>query len=211
MYPTDLRGRATVPPRPKGHDLDVVAQFYEERSSQPRVQILQHVMHTALDQMLDDRGYERSEETLVMAADLRTFDGGVGGKDFSVVSDVSGAEWFDRVTQGGVPGVHPSAVMVTGIPATFITLEDKGEFLGCGRAAVHAGRLGLFNLFTVPERRGHGVATALLRDLIVWGVTQGATNAYLQVDLDNIDAIRLYRSLRFRRCYTYWYRFRNLG
>jgi GNAT superfamily N-acetyltransferase len=68
------------------------------------------------------------------------------------------------------------------------------------------GWLGLFCMATLPEARRCGVATRALRALVGWGLGQGCTRAYLQVEEDNAAARALYEGLGFATLYGYHYR-----
>lgn len=54
-----------------------------------------------------------------------------------------------------------------------------------------------------PMIRQNGLGTALLRALAAWAVSEGATQAYLQVVHDNAPAIALYERLGFKSHHTY--------
>ena len=53
------------------------------------------------------------------------------------------------------------------------------------------------------QHRGRGLARAMLTTLLHWAKTEGATQAFLQVDVTNIAALALYRSLGFKVLYDY--------
>ena len=65
-----------------------------------------------------------------------------------------------------------------------------------------AGTGAIQNLGVVPEHRGHGLGTALLLRSL-WGFAKvGLRQAYLEVTASNTAAIRLYRTLGFRKTKT---------
>jgi N-acetylglutamate synthase len=87
------------------------------------------------------------------------------------------------------------------LPAAF-----GGAPASCG-LAVHDGPfVGLFDLVTAPALRRRGYCTTLISGLLEWGVSRGATRAYLQVVSANTPAIALYTKLGFETRYEYWYR-----
>jgi len=51
----------------------------------------------------------------------------------------------------------------------------------------------------VPERRGKGVAKALMALITNWAIEQGTTAMMLEVKTDNLQAIGLYESLGYSR------------
>jgi len=46
----------------------------------------------------------------------------------------------------------------------------------------------------------------LVAYLLAWGLEEGATRAFLQVDKANAAAIAVYRKFGFEPAYTYWHR-----
>ncbi len=87
----------------------------------------------------------------------------------------------------------------------FAELKVEGETLGVGLGVCHGGTLGVFDMFTKPVARRHGVASDVVKSLLAWGAREGAELAFLQVAASNDPAIQLYRSLGFEPAYSYVY------
>ncbi|MEI6573748.1 MAG: GNAT family N-acetyltransferase [Alphaproteobacteria bacterium] len=87
----------------------------------------------------------------------------------------------------------------------FAVLYDGDRPVASGRGAVADGWVGLFQISTVPEARQRGFGGAIVRSLLDWGREAGASQAYLQVEVKNDAARRLYRSFGFEGAYTYSY------
>jgi GNAT superfamily N-acetyltransferase len=89
---------------------------------------------------------------------------------------------------------------------TFATIRSEdGAVLARGRGTFHDDWLGISSFWTVEDRRGQGLGTAVLRSLLDWGAEGGATTAYLQVVESNTDAARLYEARGFERHHGYAY------
>src|SRR5262249_30902733 len=58
------------------------------------------------------------------------------------------------------------------------------------------------NLGVVPGYRGMGLGSALIRQALAGFVRAGMRRAYLEVTAENAGAVRLYRSVGFRRAKT---------
>ena len=87
----------------------------------------------------------------------------------------------------------------------FAVLYDGDRPVASGRGAVADGWVGLFQISTVPEARQRGFGGAIVRSLLGWGREAGARHAYLQVEVKNDVARRLYRSFGFEAAYVYSY------
>lgn len=87
----------------------------------------------------------------------------------------------------------------------FAVFYDGDRPVASGRGAVADGWVGLFQISTVPEARQRGFGGAIVRSLLDWGREAGASQAYLQVEVKNDVARRLYRSFGFESAYVYSY------
>jgi GNAT superfamily N-acetyltransferase len=72
-----------------------------------------------------------------------------------------------------------------------------GELVGIAHFFVHANTSGpdvgyLQDLFTAPESRGHGAATALIEAIADWAREQGCMRVYWTTQASNATARRLY-------------------
>ena len=87
----------------------------------------------------------------------------------------------------------------------FAVLYDGGRPVASGRGALSDGWFGLFQISTVPEARRRGFGGAIVGSLLARGREAGARHAYLQVEVKNDAARRLYRSFGFEAAYSYSY------
>lgn len=101
------------------------------------------------------------------------------------------------------------AVRVTPVDVEIVETAGRAEARIGDRASGYAGCdgdwLGFRGLWVDPEARRSGLALAVVRALLDWGASQGATTAYLQVLSDNLPALRLYEGLGFREHHRYRY------
>jgi len=64
----------------------------------------------------------------------------------------------------------------------------------------------LFDIVVDANYRNQGYGKQVMLDLLKLGKIDGAKNAYLQVMLNNLSALKLYSKLGFKEIYKYWYR-----
>lgn len=93
-----------------------------------------------------------------------------------------------------------------GPPAGYLTATHDRELLGVAMVVAERGWAGLFCMATRPTHRRRGVATVMLRHAVSWAADQGAHQLYLQVEQDNLPALRLYRRVGFQPSHHYHYR-----
>lgn len=85
------------------------------------------------------------------------------------------------------------------------TVRREGEPAAAARIAYTPGWVGLYDLHTVPEFRGHGYARGLVGEAARDAHSRHVPSFYLQVSADNEAAIGLYESLGFTVHHEYWY------
>ncbi len=88
----------------------------------------------------------------------------------------------------------------------FCLQQPNGEALAYGQIALDGDLVGLFDIVTVAAHRGKGWGRVLCTELLIEARRQGATEAYLQVAVDNAPAQALYAGLGFQPAYRYHYR-----
>ncbi|MGE0321988.1 MAG: GNAT family N-acetyltransferase [Polyangiaceae bacterium] len=92
----------------------------------------------------------------------------------------------------------------------FGSVESDAGPIACGLGVCDGELMGIFNMATVPEARRKGAASTLLGALCRWAERRGAKYAYLQVERDNVPALKLYGRYGFQEVYGYHYRKKSL-
>ncbi|GAB3766957.1 GNAT family N-acetyltransferase [Microlunatus parietis] len=90
-------------------------------------------------------------------------------------------------------------------PRGLAGIRDGDRLVCVGRGQVSRDWLGISGLWTHPDRRRQGLATAVLIGLVHWAGAKGARNAYLQVAQENSSAHEAYQRLGFRLHHSYRY------
>ncbi len=171
------------------------------------IRITPYSQPSDLDQRLADLGWFEFDSTQVLIRP--SLDGLPHGPALRHVH----AAHYARIV-GELRGSSPHAIAAHAERMHHATVEyqgyvlegAQGELLCCGQIVVEDGIVGLYDIFTPPERRGQGHAQSLCEALLRTARSQGATEAYLQVSTDNHAARRLYARLGFHFGYHYHYR-----
>ncbi len=86
--------------------------------------------------------------------------------------------------------------------ATWLIASPEG-YVGTIQGVMDRGPLGAIqNVGVVPTYRGQGLGRALVRQALEGFYQAGLRRAYLEVTAENLGAVRLYRTLGFRRSKT---------
>ena len=97
----------------------------------------------------------------------------------------------------GASVVLTARYMEDGDQLTVERVDGEGTVVASGVAAMDGDWVGLHALHVAAERRGAGVGTAVLAELLDRAASAGATTAWLHVELDNPRARALYERLGF--------------
>jgi ribosomal protein S18 acetylase RimI-like enzyme len=161
----------------------------------------------SLDTELERRGYGRFDATAVECApiDPVRFDG-------ARAEAMDLPTWVDAVGEmrGSSPG-HRAAHLarLQGMPLALRSVairEASGRVVATGLTIVEDDCAGLFDIITDEAARRRGHARSVVATLLRTAWELGARHAYLQVNVENESARRLYRQFGFEERYQYWYR-----
>ena len=159
--------------------------------------------------LMDQEGWRRFDETLVMTAPIekkRLAD----AVDRVPLRDVG--RWVDRHLELAGQPIERKPGMVEVISSIqaeyglFLSQSLEEEALATVRCVCDGELAGIFELETNPayRRRGHG--SSVLESALKWAAALGARRAWLQVVADNHGAVALYRRYGFVPVYRYVYR-----
>jgi ribosomal protein S18 acetylase RimI-like enzyme len=129
----------------------------------------------------------------------RSFCGEIDAHVFPCLGDPHGCRRLMEdisMKPGFLPGATWLALHVPrhGAPAEYCgTIQGIADGRICG---------GIQNLGVIPEHRGYGLGTSLLRKALEGFWRAGLTRASLEVTAQNFSAVELYRKLGFRRVKT---------
>lgn len=98
--------------------------------------------------------------------------------------------------------------MYHAIPRDTITAQIilDGHPVATGLGIIERDYIGIYAIYVAEAYRGQGLARAIISSLLQAARQRGIHHAYLQVVYENTIAKKLYESLGFRYCYSYWFR-----
>jgi N-acetylglutamate synthase len=191
----------------------VSAQAAYSRAELPCIfRLTPWIADPSIDQQLVERGFERFDSTLVMAAEMSSLataqrtDSAVSFhvesnpiRAAQIVTNLRGDSDIEREalaarwSQSAVPCISS------------VARSAVGEVLSHALLVLDDGFAGIFDVVTHTAHRGLGIGGALLEHALQSASANGAHTAYLQVTASN-PAVRLYDRMGFRTVYEYWYR-----
>ena len=196
--------------------------WYRKRRLPLIFQIFDGPRHAALQALLDDEGFTRQSETLVLV--LRSgpdssVDSGVPDPAVEISSEPS-AEWLDLWWsvdgRGGDDELAVARRILAGCPALYALVRDDGgapaavarlALPGTGPAGPPGPSWGgLYCMATRPEARRLGYGGRIVRALLREGGARGVAGYWLLVMASNAGAMSVYAHAGFREAGRYLYR-----
>ncbi len=209
VWPQHFGGSTPIEAR-----LEVVESLYARRGVRPRYQLSASTEPASLPARLAERGYRREVETSVETVALGRWAKSLRRHPLGNIV-VSGDHYPDErwwsvwtEVEGATPAARATAeAMLQRIPAPslYAVAEQDGRPVSVGRAVLDGGWLGVFSVGTVGGARRQGAARGVMRWLAAWAEEGGAARAYLQVEVPNRPARRLFADAGFRPLYRYTY------
>lgn len=189
-------------------DLDDIEARYRARGLRPSFRLADVAPLEPLRDALRRRGYRERQATLVQSATCEAMrrasdapPAQVEPRPDAAWSATFSGEGFDPVDAAhrvGAFGRAPGAV--------FASVRENGQAPAVGVAALSHGWAGVHGMRTALPRRGEGLARRVLAGLAGAALDKGVTQAFLQVQEDNVAARALYRRAGFATLwrYAYW-------
>ncbi|MEV0725539.1 GNAT family N-acetyltransferase [Micromonospora purpureochromogenes] len=196
------------PDRPLPAALDAVERWYADQG-QPAMVNTPLPLAAPVGAELDARGWGSRPPVLVQTVALAALPPAASAPADSPPVELAAApsdDWLAIAAgrKGGLPDAARH-VLTAVDRVRFAHVYADGTLVAIGRGTVTGrGRwLGLSLIEVVPEARRRGLAGRVVRALVDWGVAEGATHAFLQVEQRNTAAVTLYRGLGFTTHHTY--------
>ncbi len=205
---------------PLAEKIDHCQRLFADAGVSPVFRLTGFSQPPELDEALAERGYVVFEPSVVQAGPLtgprglapaglrlETLPAGLG------LEAVPFEQWVEPA--GKVRGMtiqrreaELRRLSGTGLHSEGVLAHSGTDLVACGLLTVCDGLAGLFDVHTVEEQRGMGIATALSAFLLQRAKERGAEYGWLSVLADNQPALAAYAKLGFESVYGYWYRVR---
>jgi len=196
------------PDRPLPAAIDAVQRWYADLG-RPALINTPLPLAAPVSAELDARGWSGGRPTLVQTAPLAALPPArptVAGAPPVELTTTPSADWLAVAANRKGDLSAAARHVLTAVPQIrFAQVRVDGRLVAVGRGTVTgAGRwLGLSLIEVAPEDRRRGLARQVVHALAAWGAAVGATNAFLQVEQGNAEAVPLYRALGFTTHHTY--------
>jgi N-acetylglutamate synthase len=178
-----------------------VERWYRERGAPARFQTFDETQPVGLTEILRDRGYVRSEQTITM---FRRIDAAIGSADVEIRDglwdDYPSDDWLTVYLQAITEDRRAvNTRILHSVPpgSAFLGYRRHGAIVATTLCMEHLGCAVIECVATATEHRRQGAAREVVNAAIHWAQRQGADWIGLQVAAQNAGAIALYRATGF--------------
>ncbi len=201
------------------NDIENVENAYKSFNLPTIFTMHEHFEPEELDEILRNLGYIEQDRTNALLMEVDKLDLSHINKDFTYefynerIKDFSSllAKYTkrDKYQQEIIKEIT-SRIMVP--KKSFVIAKLEGEPIGTLMGVLNPhGYIYIADVFVVPEFRRQKIASSMLKTVIKeWAISNGAKNIWLQVELENNNAMKLYRNLGMKKIYNYYYLRKNL-
>jgi ribosomal protein S18 acetylase RimI-like enzyme len=187
----------------------VLAEKHYASLALPVIFRLTPLSEPELDNLLEERGYQKCDHTLTMFSKARI----EAQRDDTVTLETApSARWFEGFCENSpVPPENQQTLrsMLGRVEGhvCYASVMEAGRAVAFGMSVVEGQRAGFFEILVAPDRRGMGLGRRIVQTLMAWAdQDKGAIEMWLQVVADNVPAVSLYRSFGLEPIYAYHYR-----
>ncbi|HVT70154.1 MAG TPA: GNAT family N-acetyltransferase, partial [Trebonia sp.] len=199
--------------------VDTVTRWYAGRGLTPMVAVPVPLNGSggpaaALGSELDRRGWRtRDAPAYVMVADVPAASSGAASPDLPAgltlrVDATPDPAWLAAYHYRGQADPPPvlRLLLTSAADQVFVSIRDGDAVAAIARVSLAAGWAGITAVEVSPARRRLGLGAALTREAFAQAARHGLDRVFLQVEVDNTAAIRLYERSGFRYSHCYHYR-----
>ncbi len=164
-----------------------------------------------LEDYLEEQGWKRFDETIVMTADLQDMDLSAE-RDQIPLKDIGRFVDASLVIHERPEDLRPGfSELLEGIRPNkgMFVLEEGGRAVSNVLCVQDGAMAGLFDVGTLPDARRAGHGRTIIGSTLKWAKKLGARTAWLQIGADNVAGLALYERFGFQEAYRYAYRENN--
>lgn len=161
-----------------------------------------------IDNLLEDRGFEKFDETAVYEVEIENLDFDLD--DLNVTWEFN-EKWFEFYSSENSldkieKSVLKSILLKNEKNEFYIYKQIEDEIVAGVLGVIEDDNLSIFNVYVKEKYRQKGYGKEVVEGALIEGRKRNVKRAYLQVKMDNDKAIKLYKKMGFVEKYRAWYR-----
>jgi ribosomal protein S18 acetylase RimI-like enzyme len=196
------------------NDINIVEKAYKKYGLPTIFTMHDYFKPENLDRILKNRGYKEDSPTNALFSEINkikrreindNYDYEIHDNRVSDFSDLLAHYTNKNEEQQEI--ISEISRRITIPKKCFVLARNKGKVVGTMMGVLNPeGYIYLSDLLVVPKYRRNNIETSMIFTLIdEWALNNNAKYIWLQVEVQNHNANRLYEDLEFKKAYYYYY------
>jgi ribosomal protein S18 acetylase RimI-like enzyme len=182
--------------------------YFESRGLKVNYRLIEEDNCLIIDKELGERGYVKESLMSVQEAELSSIKFNVDGL---IIENQFSEYWFEFFSKEMNLTENESEVLRRILKKNddnnfYVLKKEDNKLVAGGLGVIEGNKLDIYNIYVSHEARGNGHGEEVVKRIMLEGRWRNVDFAYLQVAVDNIKALNLYKKLGFKEIYKYWYR-----
>ena len=192
-------------------DIQIVEEMYRNRNLPLIFQIPDYYEPNNLVSFLEELGFQQIDETIVMSINLNEKIPTEEGEDYNfIIEEQVSDEWFRNLQE--LSGFDNNKLkgfksIISRTLNTNITCSLKIDeiIVSVVLGVIEEPFIAIFNLIVDTNHRRQGIGEFVMRKVLSYAKQKNLETMYLQVEANNLPAVKLYEKLGFNERFRYRY------
>lgn len=197
-------------------DISIVYKLYKDNNLPLIFQIPDYFEPPNLVEYLQNSGFLITDETIVMSTEIEQDNFSLDKDRFDVVIehdvDVKWYQALKRLTDidsSKLEGFRKIISRTSNAKITCSVMKDDNP-IGIVLGVIEEPYIGIFDLVVHSDYRRQGIGEFIMRMMMSYAQKSKLRTMYLQVEANNLQAVKLYKKLNFQERYRYRYLAREI-
>lgn len=197
-------------------DVSIVDKLYKDNNLPLIFQISDYFEPSNLVEYLQNSEFLVTDETIVMSTEIEqdNFSPNKDGFDVVIEHDVD-VKWYQAlkrltdIDSSKLEGFRKIISRTSNAKITCSVMKDDNP-IGIVLGVIEEPFIGIFDLVVLSDYRRQGIGEFIMRLMMSYAQKSKLQTMYLQVEANNLPAVKLYKKLNFQERYRYRYLAREI-
>ena len=199
-------------------DIEIVEKAYKEYDLPTIFTMHDYFEPENLDSILKNRGYKEDSHTNALISEINKIKRSEINRNYDYELHDNRVQDFSNLLARYTNKNEEQQEIISKISRRitipkkcFVLARKKGKVVGTLMGVLNSeGYIYISDLLVAPDHRRNKIATSMIFTLInKWAVKNNAKYIWLQVEVQNHNANKLYEDLEFKKAYYYYYLKKN--
>ncbi len=192
-------------------DINLVEKMYKENNLPLVFQIPDYVEPSNLVEFLENIGFESFSETAVMSREVNQEQDTLINDSFDYKFEKDASEhWFktlqriNKIDNYRLEAIRKIISRTSNSKVT-CSVNINNRTTGIVLGVIERPFMGIYDLLVDPDYRRKGIGEFIMKKMLLHAYESNLSTIYLQVEVKNLPAVKLYKKLNFQELFKYRY------